>query len=60
MGARAHTHIRDWFIGDRHLLRHADLFDTLNGGLQPAQNASVIDPLIVAEYVMQAPNTDCR
>jgi trehalose synthase len=32
MGARAHTHIRDWFIGDRHLLRYAELFDTLNRG----------------------------
>jgi trehalose synthase len=32
MGARGHAHIRDRFVGDRHLLRYAELFDTLLGG----------------------------
>ncbi|MBT8226399.1 MAG: glycosyltransferase [Dactylosporangium sp.] len=29
MGAAAHAHIREHFVGDRHLLRYAELFTTL-------------------------------
>jgi trehalose synthase len=32
MGARAHDHVRDRFVGDLHLLRYAELLDPLLGG----------------------------
>jgi trehalose synthase len=32
MGARAQSHVREWSVGDRHLLRYADLFGALLEG----------------------------
>jgi trehalose synthase len=46
MGARAHEHVRAQFVGDLHLLRYAELFDTLlAAGAPPTRPARAERPV---------------